>query len=107
MEPAFKSHQITKKNNITNKIFPTQIPKYPIALSHSSGFLTLAALDALDALDARYPCILDIRCRARSAMCRWSPSKRLSGLTGDALDQVRISRRGRLGLFERCLGMFG
>ena len=44
-------------------------------------------------LDARYPCILDIRARARSAMCRWSPSKRLSGLTGDALDQAGKSGR--------------
>lgn len=51
-------------------------------------FLAVAFADVLDVDCSRDPCILDIRCRARSAMCRWSPSKRLSGLTGDALDQT-------------------
>lgn len=51
-------------------------------------FLAVAFADVLDVDCSRYPCILDIRARARSAMCRWSPSKRLSGLTGDALDQT-------------------
>lgn len=51
-------------------------------------FLAVAFADVLKVDSNRYPCMLQIRERAKAAMSRWSPSKRLSGLTGEALDQT-------------------
>jgi len=51
-------------------------------------FLAVAFADVLNIDSTRYPCVLSIRERARCAMTRWSPSKRLCGLTGEALDQT-------------------
>ncbi|CAJ1327304.1 unnamed protein product [Effrenium voratum] len=63
-------------------------PFMSFVLLDYAPFLALAFADVLDLDTSRYPCVVSLRERAKAAMARWTPSKRLSGLTGHALDQT-------------------
>jgi len=78
---------VLKGHSLQDRWHGLTAPFMSFVLMEYAPFLALAFADVLDAENQR-PDIAALRVRARAAMVNWSPSRRLTSLTGETLEQT-------------------
>ncbi|CAE7636711.1 elmoC, partial [Symbiodinium pilosum] len=78
---------VLKGHSLQDRWHGLTAPFMSFVLMEYAPFLALAFADVLDAENQR-PDIAALRVRAKAAMVNWSPSRRLTSLTGETLEQT-------------------